>query len=84
MENVKYVKLLKYVMIYQNNRRFIMYTKEELLRLAGKLAISCQALLNSNTRTIGFYINEMEKTLYNYNSAIFSNLNESAKEVNNE
>lgn len=53
-----------------------MYTKEELLYLAGKLAISCESLLNSNTRTIGFCINEMAKVLDNYNNAILSNLNE--------
>lgn len=53
-----------------------MYTKEELLQLAGKLAIACEALLNSNAKTIGFYINEMAKALDNYNNAIMSNVNE--------
>lgn len=53
-----------------------MYTEKELLQLAGKLAISCEALLNSNTRTIGFYLNEMAKTLDNYNNAILSNVKE--------
>jgi len=58
------------------DRRFIMYTEKELLHLAGKLAISCEALLNNNARTIGFYINEMAKALDNYNKAIISNVNE--------
>jgi hypothetical protein len=53
-----------------------MYTEKELLQLAGKLAISCEALLNSNTKTIGFYINEIAKALDNYNNAIISNVNE--------
>lgn len=54
-----------------------MYTKEELLQFAGKLAIACEALLNSNAKTIGFYVNEMAKALDNYNNAILSNVYES-------
>jgi len=54
-----------------------MYTEKELLCLAGRLAISCEIVLNSNAKTIGFYINEMAKALDNYNNAIISNANES-------
>ena len=53
-----------------------MYTEKELLHLAGKLAIACEILLNSNTKTIGFYLNEMAKALDEYNNAILSNVNE--------
>jgi hypothetical protein len=53
-----------------------MYTEKELLQLAGKLAIACENVLNSNVKTIGFYLNEMAKALDDYNNAIMENVGE--------
>jgi len=54
-----------------------MYTEKELLKLAGKLALSCEQILLSNSKTLSENIKKMEITLENYNNAIMSNSNES-------
>lgn len=52
-----------------------MYTKEELLQLAGKLALACQQVLQSNPKTLSENIRQMEIALMEYDNAIFSNVN---------
>jgi len=47
---------------------------KELLKLAGKLAMECQQVLNSNAKTISDCILRMEKALMEYNNAIFENI----------
>ena len=53
-----------------------MYTKKQLLQLAGKLAISCHQILQSNPKTLSDTIKQMEIVLMEYDNAIISNLNE--------
>jgi len=53
-----------------------MYTEKELLKLAGKLAMSCEQILLSNPKTLSDNIKKMEIALDNYNNAIMSNVRE--------
>jgi hypothetical protein len=53
-----------------------MYTEKELLQLAGKLALICHQVINSNAKTISDNIKLMEQTLFEYDNAIFINLKE--------
>lgn len=53
-----------------------MYTEKELLKLAGKLAIACQQVLQSNVYTITENIKNMEIALREYDGAIIHNVNE--------
>ena len=57
-----------------------MYTEKELLKLAGKLAMSCEQILLSSPKTLSENINKMEIKLNEYNYAIEENLFD--KEVN--
>ena len=50
------------------------YTETELLRLAGKLAISCRALLEEQFGSSENCISNMKQCLDDYDNAIFSNL----------
>ena len=51
-----------------------MYTEKELLKLAGKLAITCEQILLSNPKTLSDNIKKMEIKLNEYNYAIEENL----------
>jgi len=51
-----------------------MYTEKELLKLAGKLAITCEQILLSNPKTLSDNIKKMEIKLIEYNYAIEENL----------
>ena len=53
-----------------------MYTEKELLKLAGKLAMSCEQILLSNPKTLSENIKKMEIALDNYNNAIIGNIRE--------
>ena len=53
-----------------------MYTDKQLLKLAGKLAIACQQILQSNPKTLSDNINKMEIALLEYDNAIISNIRE--------
>ena len=58
-----------------------MYTEKELLKLAGKLAITCEQILLSNPKTLSDNIKKMEIALDNYNNnAIIGNVR---KEISN-
>lgn len=50
------------------------YTEKQLLHLAGKLAVTCQRVINSNAVNVSEAIREMSKALIEYNNAIYSNL----------
>ncbi len=50
-----------------------MHTKDELLLLAGKLAIACGDVVNADVKTISNNVEEMKKALMNYNRAIYMN-----------
>jgi hypothetical protein len=53
-----------------------MYTEKELLKYAGKLAITCHQVINSDAKTISEAIKIMEMTLIEYDNAIMDNMNE--------
>jgi hypothetical protein len=53
-----------------------MHTEKQLLQLAGKLALACHNVLQSNSKTLSYCIEEMEYALIDYDNAIMSNLNE--------
>jgi len=58
-----------------------MHTEKELLKLAGKLAMACEQILLSNSKTLSDNIKLMEIALNSYNNAIIENLMEN--ELNN-
>jgi len=60
-----------------------MYTEKELLKLAGKLAMTCEQILLSNPKTLSESIKIMEKFLLEYNNAIIYNIKEEIKQRNN-
>jgi len=51
-----------------------MYTRKELLKIAGKLAMACEQILLSNPKTLSENIKKMEIKLNEYNYAIEENL----------
>lgn len=52
-----------------------MCTEKELLQLAGKLATTCNGVVNSDAKTLSDNIKKMEIALNEYDNAIMSNLN---------
>jgi len=51
-------------------------TEKELLKLAGKLAITCDYVLQSNPKTLSNNIKIMEISLMEYNNAIIDCIRE--------
>jgi len=60
-----------------------MYTEKELLKLAGKLAMSCEQILLSSPKKLSESIKIMEKFLLEYNNAIIDNIKEEIKQRDN-
>jgi len=60
-----------------------MYTKEELLMLAGKLAISCEKVLQGNLLTFSDKLMEMKFALMEYDDAIIKCVREDERNKNN-
>ena len=50
-----------------------MYTEKELLKLAGKLAMTAHMVVNCKAKDLSYFIGEMEKALSKYDQAIFEN-----------
>ena len=59
-----------------------MYTEKELLKLAGKLAMTCEQILLSSSKTLSENIKIMEIVLDNYNNAIMNNVGEEISNSN--
>ena len=59
-----------------------MYTKEELLMLAGKLAISCEKVLQGNLLTFSDKLMEMKFALMEYDNAIMECVRETERRNN--
>ena len=58
-----------------------MYTKEELLMLAGKLAMSCEKVLQSDLLTFSDKLMEMKLALMEYDNAIMECVRETDKGI---
>jgi len=56
-----------------------MYTEKELLKLSGKLAVSCENVLHSNLLSLSDNLNKMRISLMEYNNAIMENVKELSK-----
>ena len=53
-----------------------MYSKTDLLKLAGSLAIACHLVLKSDVKLLSENMKRMETALIEYDNAIFNNLND--------
>ena len=58
-----------------------MYTKEELLMLAGKLAMSCEKVLQSDLLTFSDKLMETKLALMEYDNAIMECVRETDKGI---
>jgi len=56
-----------------------MYTKEELLKFAGKLAVACEQVLQSNLLTFSSKLMDMKFALMEYDNAIMENVRENER-----
>ena len=55
--------------------------KDELLKLAGKLATAAEQVLKSKTANIGIALSALEDALHEYNNAVFSPAREHDSEI---
>jgi len=51
-----------------------MYTEKELLKLAGKLAMTAHMVINCKVKDLTHFIEIMKKALNEYNQAIYVNV----------